>query len=77
MQQKDRDGSKEQQLRQYLRRRAENGEFYCKSKYIADDVGLSAKQIGALMGKLRRADTPFDIEKWGYTGATTWHIVPE
>jgi len=66
--------SKEHRLRSYLRQRAEDGEVYVKSKFIADDVGLSPKEIGALMVKLRDSATDLDIEKWSYTSATTWRV---
>ncbi|WP_254546036.1 DUF7123 family protein [Halomarina pelagica] len=66
--------SKEDRLRTYLHRRAADGEIYFKGKFISDDVGLTPKEIGALMVKLR--DTPNDltIEKWSYTSATTWRV---
>jgi hypothetical protein len=69
--------SKEQRLRTYLKEQAEqNGELYFKSKFIAEDVGLSAKEIGALMVKLKESAAELEIEKWSYTSATTWRIVP-
>lgn len=40
-------------LQRYLSRRATDGEYYFKSKFIADEVGLSAKQIGVLLRDLR------------------------
>ena len=66
--------NKELRLRSYLRQRAEDGEVYVKSKFIADDVGLSPKEIGALMVKLRDSAADLDIEKWSYTSATTWRV---
>ncbi|ELZ79310.1 hypothetical protein C454_13483 [Haloferax gibbonsii ATCC 33959] len=48
--------------------------MYFKSKFIADDVGLSPKEIGALMVKLRDSATDLTIEKWSYTSATTWRV---
>jgi CRP-like cAMP-binding protein len=66
--------NKERRLRSYLRQRAADGEVYVKSKFIADDVGLSPKEIGALMVKLRESATDLDIEKWSYTSATTWRV---
>lgn len=65
---------KESKLRSYLRQRAEDGEVYIKSKFIADDVGMSPKEIGALMVKLRESATDLEIEKWSYTSATTWRV---
>ena len=66
--------SKESRLRTYLRQRAEDGEIYIKGKFIADDVGLSPKEIGALMVKLRDSAGDLEVEKWSYTSATTWRV---
>jgi hypothetical protein len=68
--------SKEERLKQFLRRKADDGEMYFKSKFIADEVGLSAKEIGALMVKLKDSATDIEIEKWSYTSATTWRVSP-
>ena len=68
--------TKESRLRSYLRQKASDGEMYFKSKFIADEVGLSPKEIGALMVKLRDSATDLDIEKWSYTSATTWRVTP-
>lgn len=66
--------TKEARLQSYLREKADEGELYFKSKFIADDVGLSPKEIGALMVKLSKSATDLDIEKWSYTSATTWRV---
>ncbi len=66
--------SKEARLRRYLSRQVEDGEVYIKSKFIADDVDLSPKEIGALMVKLRDSAPDLEIEKWSYTSATTWRV---
>ena len=66
--------SKEERLKQFLVNKAQNGELYFKSKFIADEVGLSPKEIGALMVKLSESATELTIEKWSYTSATTWRI---
>lgn len=67
---------KETRLAAYLRKRAADGEAYFKSKFIAEEVGLSPKEIGALMVKLQDRLTDVEIEKWSYTGATTWRVAP-
>lgn len=69
-------GSKEERLLEYLREQveAEGGELYFKSKFIASDVDLSAKEIGALMLKLCDASSELSIERWSYTSATTWRV---
>ena len=48
--------------------------MYFKSKFIAEEVGLSPKEIGALMVKLRDSASELTVEKWSYTSATTWRI---
>ena len=68
--------SKETRLKRYLYEQAADGEMYFKSKFIADEVGLSPKEIGALMVKLRESMTDLEIEKWSYTSATTWRVAP-
>jgi hypothetical protein len=65
---------KERRLKNYLRQRAADGEVYFKSKFIADEVGLSPKEIGALMVKLRDGAGDLVVEKWSYTSATTWRV---
>ena len=70
------DRSKEERLKSYLKKKAEDGEVYFKSKFIADEVGLSPKEIGALMVKLSESATEIEIEKWSYTSATTWRVEP-
>jgi len=66
--------SKEDRLLSYLRNKAADGEVYFKGKFISDDVGLSPKEIGALMVKLSTSATDLEIEKWSYTSATTWRV---
>ncbi|MFB6152571.1 MAG: hypothetical protein ABEJ40_12270 [Haloarculaceae archaeon] len=66
--------TKEQRLRSYLKRKASDGEMYFKSKFIADEVGLSPKEIGALMVKIRDSASDLQVEKWSYTSATTWRV---
>jgi hypothetical protein len=70
------DLSKEERLKSYLLTKAQDGEMYFKSKFIADEVGLSPKEIGALMVKLSDSASELTVEKWSYTSATTWRIEP-
>ena len=66
--------TKQQRLAAYLREQAADGELYFKSKFIADDVDLSAKEIGALILKLQDSVADLSIERWSYTSATTWRV---
>jgi len=67
---------KAEYLLQYLRERAAAGDCYFKSKFIAEDVELSPKEIGALIVRLQESATDLSIEPWSYTGATTWRVEP-
>ena len=64
----------QERLERYLRREAAEGEAYIKSKFIADEVGLTPSQVGLLLTRLREADADVDVEKWSYTNATTWRV---
>jgi hypothetical protein len=66
--------SKIERLQTYLHTRAADGEMYFKSKFISEEVGLSPKEIGALMVQLCETATELEIEKWSYTSATTWRV---
>ena len=68
--------TKEERLREYLAEKANDGELYFKGKFIAEDVDLSPKEIGALMVKLRDSCPDLEVEKWSYTSATTWRVEP-
>jgi hypothetical protein len=67
---------KAKRLADYLRAEAEraDSDLYVKGKFIADDVGLSPKEIGALLSQLQGNVPGLEIEKWSYTSATTWRI---
>ncbi|PAU78796.1 hypothetical protein CK500_16310 [Halorubrum salipaludis] len=66
--------SKADRLAAFLREEAADGETYFKAKFISDDVGLSPKEIGALIVQLQDSVQDLEIEKWSYTGATTWRV---
>jgi hypothetical protein len=63
----------------YLKREAtrSDGALYIKSKFIADDLALSAKEIGSSIKQLSERDGDLVIEKWAYTGSTTWRVTVE
>ncbi|RBI63706.1 hypothetical protein DMJ13_04030 [halophilic archaeon] len=65
---------KQQRILQYLR---ENGDTrtYFKSRLIGEDLGLTAKEVGANMTAIAEGDFDVDVEKWGYSSSTTWKVV--
>jgi hypothetical protein len=64
---------KQRRILQYLR--SEAGErTYFKSRLIAEDLGLSAKEVGANMRAILDGDFDVTVEKWGYSSGTTWKV---
>lgn len=64
---------KQGRILSYLRERA--GETtYFKSRLIAEELGLSAKEVGANMAAVADAAADLDVEKWGYSSGTTWMV---
>jgi len=69
------DLSKEERLKRYLLDRAEDGEMYFKGKFISQDVDLAAGDRRP-DAEARDSATELTVEKWSYTGATTWRVEP-
>ncbi|TKX74016.1 hypothetical protein EXE46_11335 [Halorubrum sp. GN11_10-6_MGM] len=65
--------AKQARILGYLRENAADRTYF-KSRLIADDLGLSAKEVGANMGAVAEAATDVDVEKWGYSSGTTWMV---
>jgi DNA-binding Lrp family transcriptional regulator len=58
----------------HLRTQLTRGESYFRSKNIAEQIGLSAKQVGTRLPRLSEETDEFDIEKWGRARSTTWRV---
>ena len=68
------DRPKTARLEQYLRRQVAEGERYFKSRFIAEDLELSAQEIGAAFKKLSERSSQLQIEPWSYSSGTTWRV---
>jgi hypothetical protein len=64
---------KQQRILAYLREHADE-QTYFKSRLIADELGMSAKEVGTNMTAIAEGDFTVDIEKWGYSSSTTWMV---
>jgi len=62
---------KQRRILAHLRANAE--QTYFKSRLVGEALDLSAKEVGANMPALD-AVPGVSIEKWGYSGATTWAV---
>lgn len=58
----------------YLRDSVSRGQSYFRSRNIADQLGLSSKQVGARLPRLAEEADEVDIEKWGRARSTTWRV---
>ncbi|EMA60875.1 DUF7123 family protein [Halorubrum kocurii] len=65
--------AKQARILRYLRENAAD-QTYFKSRLIADELDLSAKEVGANMGAVASAAADIDVEKWGYSSGTTWMV---
>lgn len=64
---------KQRRILGYLRDRVDT-QTYFKSRLIAEDLGLTPKEVGTNMSALRAGDFDVTIEKWGYSSGTTWMV---
>ncbi|MFC6725503.1 hypothetical protein ACFQE1_14230 [Halobium palmae] len=64
---------KQRRILDYLR---ENGgaKTYFKSRLIAEELDLTAKEVGSNMSPLLDGEFDVDVEKWGYSSGTTWKV---
>jgi len=65
--------TKQQQILAYLRERVDD-QTYFKSRLIADELDMSAKEVGANMNPIVEGDVDITVEKWGYSSGTTWMV---
>ena len=64
---------KQRRILEYLRDCADE-KTYFKSRLIAEDLEMSAKEVGTNMTALRSGEFDIDVEKWGYSSGTTWMV---
>ncbi len=66
----------QQKIVGYLKSGLMRGKHYFKSKYIARDLGLSAKEVGTNLAILADICEELDIMRWSYSNSTTWRVTP-
>ncbi|WP_225333412.1 DUF7123 family protein [Halomicrobium urmianum] len=64
---------KQAHILEFLRENADT-QTYFKSRLIGEELGLSAKEVGTNMTAIAEGDFDVDVEKWGYSSATTWKV---
>ncbi|WP_254543313.1 DUF7123 family protein [Halomarina pelagica] len=63
---------KQRRIERFLRENA-GTKTYFKSRLIGDELGMSAKEVGANMRAVQQHST-LSVEKWGYSSGTTWKV---
>jgi hypothetical protein len=64
---------KQRRILAYLRE-AGRTKTYFKSRLIGEELGLSAKEVGANMSAICEGEFEIEVEKWGYSSGTTWKV---
>ena len=64
---------KQQRILGYLREKGQM-KTYFKSRLIGDELGMTAKEVGANMTAIAEGEFDVDVEKWGYSSSTTWKV---
>jgi hypothetical protein len=64
---------KQRRILSYLREKGQT-KTYFKSRLIGEELGLSAKEVGANMTAICEGDFEIEVEKWGYSSGTTWKV---
>jgi biotin operon repressor len=65
--------NKQRQILLYFREHAAT-KTYFKSRLIAQELGMTAKEVGSNISALQDGECDVDIEKWGYSSSTTWKV---
>lgn len=47
---------------------------YFKSRYIADDLGFTAPEVGTNIARIIDHDVDLNIERWGGNGGIIWKV---
>ncbi|MEF8882662.1 MAG: hypothetical protein V5A34_09095 [Halapricum sp.] len=68
---------KRRRVETHLDDRIDEGPVYVKSKFLADELELSANEIGAVLGRIDESSSELSVERWSYTNATTWRVERE
>jgi hypothetical protein len=64
---------KQRRILRYLREESQTNTYF-KSRLIGDDLGMTAKEVGANMTAIVDGEFDVNVEKWGYSSSTTWRV---
>ena len=64
---------KQRRILAHLRERAPARRYF-KSRLIAEELGMTAKEVGTNMVAIRDGEFDVAVEEWGYSSSTTWEV---
>jgi hypothetical protein len=64
---------KQRRILAFLSERVDE-QTYFKSRLIAEELDMSAKEVGTNMTAIAEGEFEVDVEKWGYSSSTTWMV---
>jgi len=64
---------KQRRILAHLRERV-GAKTYFKSRLIARELGMTAKEVGTNMVAIEEGDFDVEVDKWGYSSSTTWEV---
>jgi biotin operon repressor len=65
----------EKRVLEYIENQLSGGDTFIKSRHIAGKLGISAKQVGAVMRSIEDYGTSIEVNKWGGSSdGITWYI---
>ncbi|MDY6765612.1 MAG: hypothetical protein SV377_08050 [Halobacteria archaeon] len=67
---------KQRELIEYLEEEIKSGKVFFKSKFISQDLDMTAKEVGANMLDIAERYNGLSIEKWTNNSPTTWKVEP-
>ena len=73
---KDQHNHSQEEIIEYLKNGIKGGKRFFKSKYIAQDLGMTSKGVGTNLKILSDECQDLRIEKWSYSKSTTWRVEP-
>lgn len=51
------------------------GEAYTRSKKIANEIGLTSREVGTNLNIARKSVNCVEVKKWGRSNSTTWKVI--
>lgn len=58
----------------YLKKAVKTGKRYFKARHIAEEIGLTSRQVGTNLIRIKNTCTELNITEWGHGSGITWRV---